>query len=805
MDKPLPIKTSPSATVDLGTAIPAFKNLVARLIRESWEAEEARTHFQLLADGMKKMLPELSAIGDAAAHAVSHSSKDFTPWFITFDWMNNAKSFLLLWRDILFQEQRAWLKVSSGEVSLEKFSALRYATKQSITDAFSTLFIDLESAVSHPLNNAKQLEKWRLQDMPWSIYKTQLDQFPEQAESLIHQSEMLWNTSGTFVLVASHFKEVYDFWLNQISDLKNALQNTIGQLEKGETINTEWLSEELEKTDDLWEKPDNSEVFHAHLDDYISRLPEKERIFADANGGVLLYKELNLRSEVRAWLESELLTEIYELFMIRDGITNKMHLNMVSVKNLLLLDEEGQPLSDREAIVQVLTNFLKSLNRSEERTIQLKNVSVEKIKRDFTLTNIYKDDFLARPLQYTISQYRDSARWMEIRNWIKKQGARVNQLQRNVLAEEALSISERIVRVVNSRRPEIENSHYTNMFLTKGWIGDSFVVGRESELERMRAMIENWKMGFRGAVMLTGKRFSGKTLFGELIDQRFFASKAIKLMPYTRCILPGKKKRHLDVTCDLNAALQFVARFSKEEKAMVWVDDLEHWRSDKNSLAENVSDLLSFIDNYSDRLFFVVGMSNWLKAQLSTAFDIDKVFQSEINLGYMSASKIREAILVRHSATHTVLFNEGNEEMTGSQLTRIINRINQISEGNIGEALQRWAYTVEKIDEEQVRLPRTSYHALPPFLSTDAALLLQSIMMEKKSSEKYLRKLFGPAYAKTYEVTLKRMLNLGILEKTQGREIKVNRYLSNEIGKLLSQKIAFQYTHQANTKKQVRI
>ncbi|MFT5801892.1 MAG: hypothetical protein ACI956_001702, partial [Nonlabens sp.] len=633
MDQPLPIKTSLSSTVDLGTAIPEFKNLVARLICESWETEEARPHFQSLADGMKKMLAELSAIGDAAAYDVSQSSTDFIPWFITFDWMHNAKSFLLLWRDILFQEQRAWLKVSSGEVSMEKFLALQYATKESITDAFSTLFIDLESAVSHPLNNAKQLEKWRLQDMPWPIYKTQLEQFPEQVESLIRQSEMLWNSSEAFVLVANHFNQVYDFWLSQILNLKNALQETLGQLEKEEVIDTEWLTEELEKIDDIWENPDNAEIFHAHLDDYISRFPEKEKIFAAVDGGMLLYKELNLRSEVRAWLESELLTEIYELFMIRDGITNKMHLNIVSIKNLLHLDEEGQLLSDRETIVQVLTNFLKSLSRSEERTMQLKDASLEKIKKDFTLTNIYKDDFLARPLQYTISQYRDSARWMEIQNWIKKQGARVNQLQRNVLAEEALSISERIVRVVNSRRPEAENSHYTNMFLTKGWIGDSFVVGRESELARVAAMIENWKMGFRGAVMLTGKRFAGKTLFGELIDQRFFNNKSIKLMPYTRCVLPGKKKRHLDVTCDLDAALKFVARFSKEKKTMVWIDDLEHWRSDKTSLAGNVSNLLSYIDNYSDRLFFVVSSSNWLKVQLSTAFDIDKVFQSEINLG----------------------------------------------------------------------------------------------------------------------------------------------------------------------------
>ncbi|MFK7806797.1 MAG: hypothetical protein AB8F74_03255 [Saprospiraceae bacterium] len=792
-------------TVDLQTAIPALKAMVNRYIRESWDKDDTLSHLQSLADALEEVVPALLKIGAAAQKEVKADSDSFIPWFITFDWMDHAKSFLLLWRDILFQEQRAWLKVSEGEVKMEKFGELRHVTRQSITDASSTLFIDLESAGSHPLNNSKQLEKWRLQNLPWEIYEKQIALLPEQSEDLIQQSKLLWNASGTFVAIGSHFTEVYDFWLNQIGILKEGLETLIRKVESSGLVdNSELLTNELEQLDENWETPDNSEIFHAHLDDFISRLPTKEKIVADSSGGVLLYKEMNLRSEVRAWLESELIPEIYELFTIRDGITNKIHLNIVSVKNLLLVDEEGQQLSDKEAIMQVLSNFLKSLERSESRTMDMKSLALKKIKKDFTLSNIYKENFLARSLQYTISQYRDSARWSEIQSWFRKQGARVNQLQKNVLAEEALSISERIVRVVNSRNPDVENSHYTNMFLTKGWIGDSFVVGRREELARVATMVDNWKIGFRGAVLLTGKRFSGKTLFGELIDQRFFQNKSIKLAPYSRSVLPGGKHRHIDVGCDMNEALSFIARYAKDKHAMVWVDDLELWRSDKTSLAQNVNTLLKFIDNYSNRLFFVVSMSNWMKAQLSTAFEIDRVFQSEINIGSMSMANIRDAILVRHSATHTVLCNSEVAEITGTQLTRAINRVGQAAEHNIGEALKRWAYTVEKVDEEKVKVPNKVIHKLPAFLSTESALLLQAIMMEKKTTSKQLRKLFGPAYGKTYGVTLKRMLNLGILRKEQ-KNIIVNRYLVNEIGKLLSERINFRYGYQPNTKKQVKI
>ena len=63
------------------------------------------------------------------------------------------------------------------------------------------------------------------------------------------------------------------------------------------------------------------------------------------------------------------------------------------------------------------------------------------------------------------------------------------------------------------------------MFLTEGWISDSFSVPRTEESARIATLVENWRLGFRGGVMLTGKRFAGKTLFGEVISQQHFPVK----------------------------------------------------------------------------------------------------------------------------------------------------------------------------------------------------------------------------------------------------------------------------------------
>ena len=97
--------------------------------------------------------------------------------------------------------------------------------------------------------------------------------------------------------------------------------------------------------------------------------------------------------------------------------------------------------------------------------------------------------------------------------------------------EESLSFSEKIVRYIEHRKAPIDNKQYWSIFLTKGYIGESFAVGRQEELRRIKKVINNWRLGYRGSVLLHGQRFSGKTLTGEWIANRFFDDSFVRLQP----------------------------------------------------------------------------------------------------------------------------------------------------------------------------------------------------------------------------------------------------------------------------------
>ena len=93
-------------------------------------------------------------------------------------------------------------------------------------------------------------------------------------------------------------------------------------------------------------------------------------------------------------------------------------------------------------------------------------------------------------------------------------------------------------------------------------------------MQHIEGIIDNWRKGFRGAVALTGKRFSGKSFFGEMVANRFFSENAIRIYPGSVLQLQGRK---LEMEYDLEAVLEFIRKNTLNQHPLVWIDDLELW------------------------------------------------------------------------------------------------------------------------------------------------------------------------------------------------------------------------------------
>jgi len=318
--------------------------------------------------------------------------------------------------------------------------------------------------------------------------------------------------------------------------------------------------------------------------------------------------------------------------------------------------------------------------------------------------------------------------------------------------------------------------------MTKGYIGESFLVGRDDETEHMRSLIANWRAGYRGAVMLTGRRLSGKTLFGELVANRLFPNNVIRLVPNGTINVDG---RRMTTTGNLSEALVFVEKHTIQDKPMVWIDDLELWWDNNTSFATNVEALSDHIDSYSTRIFYLVATSQAVYSHLDRFMNLDRIFQANVNLDDFSLEEMQHAIRIRHGATHKLLVSQDGEPFTDTAFNRRVARFYRYSQGNVGDTLNRWAWLTEYCDDDRVAPTIERLYRLPAFLNTDTGILLTTIFLERRTNEYHLRQLLGPAFETRYRAVLQRLLRVGMLTRQNDGRLEIRESIVNDVGRAL--------------------
>ena len=369
-----------------------------------------------------------------------------------------------------------------------------------------------------------------------------------------------------------------------------------------------------------------------------------------------------------------------------------------------------------------------------------------------------------------------------LKKWTNQQSIKLQNLKQTLDYEKSLSTSEKLVRFIKTRTSS--DPYYSDIFLTSGYVGESFWVGRANKQKQVEALITNWRNGFRGSMMLTGKRLSGKSLFGERIANKHFPNQTIRLFPDSMLSINGRK---LEISYDLDKALNLIKNNTLNTPSLVWIDNLELWWDINIPLNRNVRALKKYIDNHNHQLFFMVAMSDWLKAHLNTHHHFDRVFQTEIQMDRMSLAEIEQAIDIRHGATHKELI-DNHGSITTNQFKKAVKPVYTKTYGNIGESLHLWTASIHRASETTVQYDFKATYGLPEFLNVDMATVLTSIILQKRTNEYRLRKLFGPAFSETYIGIIKRLLGIGILRKRLDDWIEVNESIANPLADMLVNK-----------------
>lgn len=789
-----------------------FEEVLQQCIVQTWEAKNLPVNLEVMAKEATTIGNALVAIGDFSYQALTEKEAELTNQqrfeygWINYTWANLAKEFLILWRDILFQQQKGQIIKIDGLTTSAALRTLNLESQEILEKAIYDFKGDVERGLNIPLKKkTPKIEQWKLQQNPWPVYKKQFVAIANQCLRLQKDYRVLLNTASNFNEIEELVRLTKNFCQEEIATVQKIATETIQEIDQEFVPKLIRIIKHLEELEAGISLPNHFNSFTDALDHRINELNVRIDVPVGAKGGMVEIKDLTVKRSTKQWLDAEILPLLYEVWELTENTHNGLKMALINIKNRAILleadEKEGKKVDlDKATICQPLNTFYKNSVQAADDLTKLKEEINYRLAHIFNVSAIYEPDiaFLPVPLQAaTLNQFRKGQNRIQNRigNWINAQWRKLQNLRATVAEEDALSDAEKIVRLIQSRTGADNNSNYASIFLTKGFIGESFAVGRQRELAHAKTLITNWKAGFRGAAVITGERFSGKTILGELIATQFFDNHVLRLSPNTLIKLNG---RRMTTGFDLEPALAFIKKYiSAKEAPLIWIDDLELWWDKDLPLSQNVRTLGKFINNNSNRLFFLVSMSNWLNTHLNLFHETGKVFQAEINVDKMSIEEIREAIMIRHGATHKKLVNEDGEPLSAHEFRKVIDKVYRIANGNIGEALNRWSCATVRIDEEQVQHIGGINFGLPDFLNPDVAILLSAIMIEKRTNEYRLRRIFGPAFTDKYAPILQRLIGIGLLRRQLDGWLEINEVLVNELGHLLEAKDYLKYHREA--------
>lgn len=729
----------------------------------------------------------------AEAHPVVDGVATDTDYILRYEWPAQQKDLLLLLRDIGINY------ISCEQQSPHKMEALQWQNREILRTAINATSTYHQSRLRDLESDTKALKNqrydWSLLNDNWPTIEQQISTINEQISRLASDQAAI-SSLGT---VLGQIKTQIDDYITRSKQVLSGNDDTIHHVaqlidENSSTQKYGKIAQSLEQYEEVTSSKPVFAQLSASLDEQLKQLPSKYNYPIGTHGTEVLVREGAMAKEAKQWLEAEAYPLIYEIDDIMRAADNDRNMAVINLRNranLLAKRIEDGELDEQDASLfggTIDTYRGKSTLHQGE----LEVICTELKQRVAKATDIHR--FYSKEatlfdvsIESSIKQIglRQNQLYQQAREWITRRLSALTDLISNIEDENTLSLAEKVSRKIQQLDNPQRSRSYANIFLTKGYIGQSFVVGRDAEIERINATHKAWQDGFRGTVLLSGHRKSGRTLMAQMVSTTLFAKKTVRLVPGMTFTVAGRSHH---CTHDLKVALAHIVKYGLQEELCVVLDNIELWHNDQTTLLTNMRSLLKTMDSCSDKLFFVVTTTHWVSNFLQQHLRWRAAYQLIINLDSLKSDDVAEAIAVRHSATHKVLIDpQTKEKVSAYKFRKRCSRLHKRSGGIIGETLNLWANTIYDLpnSEEEVHQLIEKHHQLPNIVDTTTGPVLTALMMYRKINEYQLNKLMGRGFNERYRPIIKRFSQMGLLKRKVDGRLNIHSLLVNDIAKQL--------------------
>jgi hypothetical protein len=129
-------------------------------VDQTWNGKS--DHLESLVNGIAKITHHILELGEYVKTSLDENSLEpneiLPSYLIQYSWMEEAKSFLILWRDVIFQDQKALVLESNQKISPQNLEQLRVTSKSVIQKSRTHLKDFLEKETSDLAKDPRELK-----------------------------------------------------------------------------------------------------------------------------------------------------------------------------------------------------------------------------------------------------------------------------------------------------------------------------------------------------------------------------------------------------------------------------------------------------------------------------------------------------------------------------------------------------------------------------------------------------------------------------------------------------------------------
>ena len=349
---------------------------------------------------------------------------------------------------------------------------------------------------------------------------------------------------------------------------------------------------------------------------------------------------------------------------------------------------------------------------------------------------------------------------------------------------------------------------YQQLFKLEPLSDSRFLVGRDAELETMKADFNAWQAGKFMTSVIIGERGSGRTTVLNFAEKNIYQHmpvlkinfnntifSPVAFIPYMRDAFKLSDPSNVS---DLEKAL-----LELERPTVCIVENLQNLFLKTVDGFELLEEFIALLTSTHRRVYWVISCTLYSWNYLEKVLHISRYFQRIISLGALGQADVESIILKRHRVTgYELVFevppqiqdNRRFKKLAGSEQQQqylrdlLFEQLHKFAAGNISVAMLFWLNAIQKFENNQMIISPTIEldYAFLGQLSADELFTLGSIIQHELLVVEEHMKIFRQSHQDSL-MMLRSLYNRGILEETPGG-YRVHPMLYRPVIQVLKQK-----------------